>query len=629
MSLPINSKTIIVPLADTLFIDGAWRSELRFVFNLGDNRLYSGSGQTMQTGLYDATITPSPVVYWLEFAITLNEDTEFQQEIIDSLARAYAQLYATGLCNTEYGTDYPGLQWPLNERVVENLTLVLATFRPHGMGGAFRVYDPSLYATISEIIEPFWVNPYIHRDIWIEGLVYVDPGSSAEQALLDLGNTLYQGDDVVYAQFLSLLSGLPGIVQVDEFFIDEVNPPIGTSDIIMGSLDWAAFDLSRIDIQQTPITLVEIWITGFVYPDPGAIAEQALKDLGDTLILAQDVIYNTFRNELAAVPGIDAVDEFNLDTVNPPTGQVDIPIAVNHISDFALVRIDIQETPIEDVEIWMEGLVYPDPGSSAEQALFDLAVSWMLDRDDDVPYAPLLAELAAVPGISTVDDFFIGITASPTGTSDILISNAQRPTFSLARINIGESPPEDILIWIEATVYVKILSAAEDAIYDYGQTLGEGDDVIDATIRADLIAIPDVEYVFDLRIDIVNPPVLTGDYPIAVREVPRIDYPRIKVFNGYFIWIAAGYNAPYPTGAETEMANFCNSNFGPGDPITWEPIYAHMETVYPGKFLNNSSAWSLSASGWTDLVPPLTHTIPLGPNDDSFFEASKINLIDW
>jgi hypothetical protein len=110
---------------------------------------------TMHTGIYTATLLPD-TGDTLEFAIVINEDTGFQQECIDSLARAFAALYVTGLYNVQEGTNFDGLQWPLNERVVQNLTTVLNTFRPRGAGGAYRLYDPALYETIDTALEAFW-----------------------------------------------------------------------------------------------------------------------------------------------------------------------------------------------------------------------------------------------------------------------------------------------------------------------------------------------------------------------------------------------------------------------------------------------------------------------------------------
>lgn len=160
MALPNSSEFIVRPLADRILIAGAFRSELSFKFNLSSDRQYSSGGYTMLTGIYEATINPDTEDV-VRFAIVINEDTGFQQEVIESLSRAYAQLYSTNLYNAGYSKNYSGVQWPLSDRVVENIHFELKHLRPHGMGGAFRVYDPSLYATIDTVIEPFWVVPIV------------------------------------------------------------------------------------------------------------------------------------------------------------------------------------------------------------------------------------------------------------------------------------------------------------------------------------------------------------------------------------------------------------------------------------------------------------------------------------
>lgn len=446
MSLPTISKKIIAKLPDEMLVGGELVTELEITFELKVNREYSGDGQTMLVGVYSGTVIPDPGGSGPTFLVIINEETRLQQRCIDSLSRAYAALFATDLYNTQEGTSYVGLQWPLSSRVVENLSSELSTFRPRGMGGAYRVFDIFSYATVDDILQPFWFDPVEEIEIWITGLVFEDPGSSAEQALLDYGATLQMGDDVIYANFLAVLDALPDVQVTEEFFMGLSPLPSGTSDIPMGELQQAVFSLPRIDVEQAPETKVEIWISGFVFPDPGSSAEQAMKDLGDTLNPNDDVIYGDFLSALEAVPGIGIVDELKIDTVDPPVGEVDIPIGINTRAIFSLYRIDIRESDPIEIPVWIETIVDSTPED--RDAHEDALVAWANATyvvGQDVVWSDLHDWLAANrpddwqndAGSWNVSDVgFTGLGTSPS----VIIAFNEIPVFAKARIDISQAP---------------------------------------------------------------------------------------------------------------------------------------------------------------------------------------------
>ena len=446
MSLPTSSRTITVKLPDQMLVDEELVTELEITFVLKNNREYSGDGQTMSVGVYSSTVVPDPGGSGPSFGIIINEETRLQQRCINSLARVYAASFATELYNTQEGTDYPGLQWPLSSRVVENASPELGTFRPRGMGGAYRIFALANYATVDDILEPFWFDPVEEIEIWMTGLVFEDPGSSAEQALLDYGAALELGDDVIYGDFLAVLDALPGVQVADEFFMGLAPLPSGTSNISMGELQQAVFSLPRIDVEQTPETKVEIWISGFVFPDPGSSAEQAMKDFGDTLDPGDDVIYGDFISALEAVPGIGIVDELKIDTVNPPVGESDIPIGINTRAIFSIYRIDIQESDPIEIPVWIETLV--DAGSTFRDECEDALIAWasaIYVVGQDVVWSDLYDWLvvnrpaawqnnASNWNVSKVG--FEGLGASPS----VAIAFNEIPVFAKARIDIDSAP---------------------------------------------------------------------------------------------------------------------------------------------------------------------------------------------
>lgn len=158
MTIPNNIGSFIVRLPDEMVVGGLTVTQISFLFSLTVDRSYSAGGETMDTGIYRAAMSPDSGDT-VEFAIVFNSLTGYQQQCVDRVARAYAYKYTTGLYNLQEGTGFPGLQWPLNSRVVENLTLVLDTFRPRGMGGAFRLYDPLLFGTVDVSLNPFFATP--------------------------------------------------------------------------------------------------------------------------------------------------------------------------------------------------------------------------------------------------------------------------------------------------------------------------------------------------------------------------------------------------------------------------------------------------------------------------------------
>lgn len=78
--------------------------------------------------------------------------------------------------------------------------------------------------------------------------------------------------------------------------------------------------------------------------------------------------------------------------------------------------------------------LFPDDGTDQIKAA--LAAHFeLLEINDDVIYSALYAPIYSVDGV-TVNSLFTGIAASPTGTSDITVTNANRATIAASNISI-------------------------------------------------------------------------------------------------------------------------------------------------------------------------------------------------
>lgn len=78
--------------------------------------------------------------------------------------------------------------------------------------------------------------------------------------------------------------------------------------------------------------------------------------------------------------------------------------------------------------------LYPDDGADQIKAAI-VAHFESLEINDNVVYTALYAPIYSVDGV-TVNSLYTGISASPTGTSDIIVTTANRATIDIANINI-------------------------------------------------------------------------------------------------------------------------------------------------------------------------------------------------
>ena len=97
-------------------------------------------------------------------------------------------------------------------------------------------------------------------DIWFEVEVNVvaaeypvDGDDQIKQALVDLGDALSIGEDVIYERFQAEVFSVLGVFDVPVFLMDTVFPPTGTANIPISIREVSAFDTTRITVTSTPV----------------------------------------------------------------------------------------------------------------------------------------------------------------------------------------------------------------------------------------------------------------------------------------------------------------------------------------------------------------------------------------
>ena len=95
-------------------------------------------------------------------------------------------------------------------------------------------------------------------DIFVDLTVVTDPATfpidgvaQIEQALVDLGEALLIGDDIVALSFKCEPLKIDGVLDVPVFFIDTSASPTGTTNIVIALRDLAKFDVTRINVTVT------------------------------------------------------------------------------------------------------------------------------------------------------------------------------------------------------------------------------------------------------------------------------------------------------------------------------------------------------------------------------------------
>lgn len=99
-----------------------------------------------------------------------------------------------------------------------------------------------------EFSRPADIPIYIDATLTTDGDFPVDGVAQVKAALVALGDTLQIGDDVVALQFKAECLTISGVVDVTIFEIDDVSPPVGTTNISIGVLELASFDTANIRI---------------------------------------------------------------------------------------------------------------------------------------------------------------------------------------------------------------------------------------------------------------------------------------------------------------------------------------------------------------------------------------------
>jgi uncharacterized phage protein gp47/JayE len=94
---------------------------------------------------------------------------------------------------------------------------------------------------------------YIRADITYNPATYPSDGDDQiKAALAALGDTIELGQTVVYERFQAEVFAVSGVVDCPLFYIDDVSPPTGTSNLTFDIRELATFDTGDITVNSTP-----------------------------------------------------------------------------------------------------------------------------------------------------------------------------------------------------------------------------------------------------------------------------------------------------------------------------------------------------------------------------------------
>lgn len=98
----------------------------------------------------------------------------------------------------------------------------------------------------------------VEVDIWVAVTVLVDPDLfpvdgdlQIQEAIVALGDLSEIGEDVIRTRFYAPALSIPGVLDVTVLKVDDVDPPVSTGNVVIGSRQIATFDTSRVEVTVT------------------------------------------------------------------------------------------------------------------------------------------------------------------------------------------------------------------------------------------------------------------------------------------------------------------------------------------------------------------------------------------
>jgi uncharacterized phage protein gp47/JayE len=111
------------------------------------------------------------------------------------------------------------------------------------------VYDSQGLAHTINFTRPDDVEIYFDVTVAIDSTEFpADGDDQIKAAMVEYGDSLNIGDDVIALRFESIPLDIAGVIDVTVFELDTVTPPTGTTNISIGDRELAVFDTSRIRV---------------------------------------------------------------------------------------------------------------------------------------------------------------------------------------------------------------------------------------------------------------------------------------------------------------------------------------------------------------------------------------------
>jgi uncharacterized phage protein gp47/JayE len=145
-----------------------------------------------------------------------------------------------------------------DEAVAEEIFLSkpagIATYRDPGASGRTEaVVDSQGFSHTINFSRPTDIDVYVEADIDIDATLFgggvSDTGiEEIQDAIVTLGATFIIGQDIVINKILSAIMGVTGVTDVTALAVDDVDPPVNTTNMTIAAREFALFSAVRIVI---------------------------------------------------------------------------------------------------------------------------------------------------------------------------------------------------------------------------------------------------------------------------------------------------------------------------------------------------------------------------------------------
>ena len=145
----------------------------------------------------------------------------------------------------------------IGEAIFDVKPIGIQTFKVPGVNGVtVTVFDSQNIPHDINFSRANDIRHFVEIDITVDQTTFGGGNQSAgeqqvREAIKALGDSLQIGEDVVIIQFACAALDVAGVIDVTLTKIDDVDPPVNTSNIVIGDRDFATFSTADIDVNTT------------------------------------------------------------------------------------------------------------------------------------------------------------------------------------------------------------------------------------------------------------------------------------------------------------------------------------------------------------------------------------------